>query len=90
VTRFDAPPEAIDAAIRLTRAASIDVGGVEYLVGRHDGRMYFYDVNATSNFVANAPTVLGFDPFVPFVDSIVAHAVRGRDAASAPLAAAAI
>ncbi|MBI2207262.1 MAG: ATP-grasp domain-containing protein [Candidatus Rokubacteria bacterium] len=70
VARTEPPAEAVAAAIRLTRAASIDVGGVEYLVGKHDGRMYFYDVNATSNFVANAPEVLGFDPFVPFVDFI--------------------
>jgi hypothetical protein len=85
ITRFEPPAEAIDAAIRLTRAASIDVGGVEYLVGRDDGRIYFYDVNATSNFVANAPEVLGFDPFVPFVDFIVANAQHGRRVApSAP------
>ncbi|MBI2215753.1 MAG: hypothetical protein HYU51_00500 [Candidatus Rokubacteria bacterium] len=30
---------------------------------------------ATSNFVANAPEVLGFDPFVPFVDFIVQRAM---------------
>lgn len=92
VSRFDAPPEAVEAAIRLTRAASIDVGGVEYLVGRHDGRIYFYDVNATSNFVANAPAMLGFDPFVPFVDSIVARALHARRAtpSSSPFAVAAI
>jgi biotin carboxylase len=84
VRRFDAPREAIDAAIRLTRVASIDVGGVEYLVGRDDGRIYFYDVNATSNFVANAPEVLGFDPFPAFVDYIVAHAAHGRLAGAAP------
>ena len=36
-----------------------------------DGEAYFYDVNATSNFVANAPEVLGFDPFVRFADYIV-------------------
>lgn len=86
VSRYDAPPEAIDAAIRLARAASIDVGGVEYLVGKDDGRLYFYDVNATSNFVANAPDVLGFDPFVPFVDLIEGRATgqaRARGAASA-------
>ena len=84
ITGYDAPAEAIEAAIRLTRAAAIDVGGVEYLVGKDDGRIYFYDVNATSNFVANAPAVLGFDPFVPFVDYIVAHARHGRRAPAAP------
>lgn len=71
VTRFDAPDEAIEIARRLTRAAAIDVGGVEYLVSEADGRTYFYDVNATSNFVANAPDVLGFDPFPRFADFIV-------------------
>jgi hypothetical protein len=76
VTRFDAPPDAVDTAVRLTREAGIDVGGVEYLVGARDGLAYFYDVNATSNFVADAPRVLGFDPFPAFVDLIVARATR--------------
>ena len=70
VTRFDAPREAIDTVLRLTRAASIDIGGVEYLVARRDGQIYYYDINATSNFVANAPEVLGFDPTARFVDYI--------------------
>jgi hypothetical protein len=70
VSGFDAPPEAIDTVLRLTRAASIDVGGVEYLVARRDGRIYYYDINATSNFVANAPEVLGFDPTARFADYI--------------------
>ena len=76
VTRVEPPAEAVDAAIRLARAASIDVGGIEYLVGKKDGQRYFYDVNATSNFVADAPTVLGFDPFPAFVDFIVKVAGR--------------
>jgi biotin carboxylase len=71
VTRYDAPEAVVDQARALARAASIDVGGIEYLVGRADGRVYFYDVNATSNFVAAAPAVLGFDPFPRFVDYIV-------------------
>ena len=65
VTRFDAPAEAIDTVIRLARAASIDVGGVEYLVSKADGRIYYYDVNATSNFVANAEAVVGLRPDRP-------------------------
>src|SRR6266542_2094957 len=71
VTRVEPPADAIDAALRLAAAASIDIGGIEYLVGRADGTRYFYDINATSNFVADAPSVLGFDPFPPFVDFIV-------------------
>ena len=71
VTRYDAPDDVVAQAIALTRAASIDVGGVEYLVSARDGLAYFYDVNATSNFVADAPRVLGFDPFPAFADYIV-------------------
>lgn len=75
VTRFEPPGGAIDTAVRLARAASIDVGGVEYLVGRADGLIYFYDINATSNFVANAPAVLGWDPTPRFADYIVQRAL---------------
>ena len=83
VSRFDPPQEAIETVIRLTRAASIDVGGVEYLVGKADGQLYYYDINATSNFVASAPEVLGFDPTARFADYIVRVAARaaGRLAA---------
>jgi glutathione synthase/RimK-type ligase-like ATP-grasp enzyme len=78
VTRYDAPREAVETAIRLAVAASTDVAGVEYLVSRVDGRIYFYDVNATSNFVANAPEVLGFDPTARFADYIEAVAAGQR------------
>ena len=77
VRGYDAPAEAIDTVIRLTRAASIDVGGVEYLVSKADGKIYYYDVNATSNFVANAPAVVGFEPTERFVDFIVEVAQHG-------------
>jgi biotin carboxylase len=77
VTRYDAPEAVVDQARALARAASIDVGGIEYLVGRADGRVYFYDVNATSNFVADAPAVLGFDPVPRFVYYIVRVATAG-------------
>jgi hypothetical protein len=70
IRRFDAPPEAIETVLRLTREASIDIGGVEYLVGRDNGQIYYYDINATSNFVANATDLLGFDPTAHFVDYI--------------------
>jgi biotin carboxylase len=82
VTRYDAPDDVAEQAIALTRAASIDVGGVEYLVSARDGLPYFYDVNATSNFVADAPRVLGFDPFPAFADYIV-RVARGATRAAA-------
>ena len=83
VRRIEAPAAAVAGAIALTRAASIDVGGVEYLVNRLDGRVYYYDVNATSNFVANAPAVVGFDPVSELADSIERVATgAGRRAAA--------
>jgi biotin carboxylase len=82
ITRHEPPREAVEQAIALTRAASIDVGGVEYLVGASDGRVYVYDVNATSNFVADAPRVLGFDPFPAFADVVVRAAGRAARVAA--------
>ena len=59
------PPRWIrDAVIRLCNAGGLDLGGVEYLESERDGRIYFYDINALSNFVTDAPTLVGFDPFV--------------------------
>jgi len=49
-------------------AAGIDVGGVEYMIDDRDGRAVFYDINALSNFVADAPRVIGFDPHIQLVD----------------------
>jgi hypothetical protein len=62
------PAEIIDEVERISRAARLDVGGIEYLVDDRDGEHYFYDINALSNFVADAPNVLGFDPFERLVD----------------------
>jgi len=63
------PPATIIRNVELImRTAGIDVGGVEYIVDDRDGRPYFYDINALSNFVADAPRVIGFDPFALLVD----------------------
>jgi biotin carboxylase len=62
------PPEAVADVERLMAAAGIEIGGVEYLIDARDGRRYYYDVNALSNFVADAPRVVGFDPFARLVD----------------------
>lgn len=63
------PPRAIIEQVeQISRAAQLDVGGIEFLVDDRDGAHYFYDVNALSNFVADAPNVIGFDPFVRLVD----------------------
>jgi hypothetical protein len=54
-------------------------------VDDRDGQSYFYDINALSNFVADAPRVIGFDPFARLVDYLVERA--GIDATSAVRAA---
>lgn len=74
IERFDPPHEAIDSAIEIVTAAGMDLGGVEYLIDARTGEPAFYDVNALSNFVANAPEVVGFDPFVDLVDLIAERA----------------
>jgi hypothetical protein len=76
IERFDPPKDVIEDAKRIVAAAGMELGGVEYLVNARDGRPYFYDVNALSNFVANAPAVIGFDPFVDLVDFLVRRAGR--------------
>ena len=35
---------------------SIDVGGIEYIIDDRDGRLYYYDINALSNFVPTPRT----------------------------------
>ncbi len=68
------PPAHIIAQVeQISRAANIDVGGIEYLIDDRDGQHYFYDINALSNFVADAPNVIGFDPFVKLVDYLEAR-----------------
>ena len=80
------PPDEIVAQVeQITASAGIEVGGVEYLIDARDGRLYFYDINANSNFVADAPRVVGFDPFTRLVDWLEEEAVRavrlGKEAA---------
>lgn len=78
------PPDAIiDAVERIAQAANIDIGGIEYLIDDRDGRPYFYDINALSNFVADAPNVVGFDPWVNFVDYIEARRAGSRELVAA-------
>jgi biotin carboxylase len=78
VERHEPGRPVVDAVLALAREARIDVGGVEYLSDRADGHLYFYDVNATSNFVADAPALLGFDPTARFADYILAVAAGAR------------
>jgi len=71
IEAFDAPADVVADAKRIASVAGMDVCGIEYVVDERDGLPYFYDLNALSNFVADAPNVIGFDPFVNLVDLIV-------------------
>ena len=66
--------EIIAQVEEIARATHLDVGGIEYLVDDRDGNHYFYDVNALSNFVADAENVIGFDPFARLADYLALRA----------------
>lgn len=68
VESYQPPLPVIDAVERIVQAAQIEVGGVEYIVDDRDSSIVYYDINALSNFVANAPQIVGFDPHVRLVD----------------------
>lgn len=76
VEGYEPPAEiARDVEVILT-TMGIQVGGVEYIVDDRDGQLYYYDVNALSNFVADAPRVIGFDPFVDLGDYLLQEAAH--------------
>jgi glutathione synthase/RimK-type ligase-like ATP-grasp enzyme len=78
VRAVEVPPSLAHRAVEIVAASGAEIGGVEYLVDDRDGEAYFYDVNALSNFVADAPRILGFDPHEDLADYIVARAVGQR------------
>ena len=71
VEGFTPPRDIVRQVEAIARRVKLDVGGIEYLVDDRDGRHYFYDINALSNFVADARNVVGFDPFERLVDYLV-------------------
>jgi glutathione synthase/RimK-type ligase-like ATP-grasp enzyme len=74
VEGFTPPREIIQQVERIAQRVRLDVGGIEYMIDQRDGKHYFYDINALSNFVADARNVIGFDPFERLVDYIAARA----------------
>jgi len=74
VEGYTPPPQVVAACEAIVRAAGIDVGGIEYLTDDRDGTVRYYDINALSNFVADAVNVVGFDPFARLVDYLQARA----------------
>ncbi|WP_371417076.1 RimK family alpha-L-glutamate ligase [Granulicella sp. S156] len=74
VEGYQPPAEAIADVERIMQHSGIDIGGVEYITDSRDGQRYYYDTNALSNFVADGPNVIGFDPFAKLVDWLEAEA----------------
>lgn len=82
VEGYEPPRPVIEAVERIMTEAGIEVGGIEYMIDARDGQLYYYDVNALSNFVADAPNVVGFDPFALLADWLerqAAAAVAGAE-----------
>lgn len=68
VEAFTPSPEIINNIERIMHETEIEVGGIEYIIDDRDGQLYYYDINAMSNFVADAVNVIGFDPHKKLVD----------------------
>lgn len=81
VEGYQPPTEVIADVERIMSHAGIELGGVEYITDDRDGQRLYYDINALSNFVADGPRVVGFDPFVKLVDWLEAEAARVNDRA---------
>jgi len=79
VEAYRPPAGVIRQVEKIARAAHLDVGGIEYLESARDGRLYFYDINALSNFVADPVRVVGFDPTARLVDALVSRAGLEED-----------
>lgn len=76
VEAYQPPKEVITAIEAIVQEAGIDVGGIEYMIDERDNKLVYYDVNALSNFVADAVNVIGFNPHEKLVDFLEAQAAH--------------
>jgi hypothetical protein len=74
VEGYEPPSEIARQVEHIAAACGIEIGGIEYAIDARDGRLYYYDINALSNFVADAPRVVGFDPFARLADFLESEA----------------
>jgi hypothetical protein len=81
VEGYTPPQHIIQQVEAISRRSGLDIGGIEYLIDDRDGKHYFYDINALSNFVADPVNVIGFDPWVRFVDYIESRIANGESRA---------
>jgi hypothetical protein len=78
VEGYTPPKRVIEDVERIMEVAGIEVGGVEYITDDRDGRLLYYDINALSNFVADAVRVVGFDPHALLADYLISEAQRAE------------
>lgn len=78
VEGYDPPRQVIEDVERVVELASVEVGGVEYVVDDRTGRQLYYDVNALSNFVAEPVRVIGFNPYARLADFLISEARRSQ------------
>ena len=83
VEGYEPPQEVIADVERIMRESGIELGGIEYITDDRDGQRLYYDINALSNFVADGPRVVGFDPFARLVDWLEAEAAAANEPALA-------
>jgi hypothetical protein len=76
VEPFTPPAEVIAAVEKIVTEAKIDVGGIEYMIDDRTGDVLYYDINALSNFIADAENVIGFDPFKNLVDFMASFTIE--------------
>ncbi|WP_158825951.1 ATP-grasp domain-containing protein [Mucilaginibacter lacusdianchii] len=76
VENYTPSAEVIKNIETIVQQSGIDVGGIEYIIDDRDGEIYYYDVNALSNFVADAVNVIGFNPHERLVDFLEQEAVK--------------
>jgi hypothetical protein len=70
IERYEPPADIRQQVLAIARASDFDLGGIEYIINQRDGKPYFYDVNALSNFVTDAERLLGFNPYARLVDLV--------------------
>lgn len=78
VESFTPSEEIIEQIEQIIQSTGIEVGGIEYIIDDRDNRLYYYDINALSNFVADAVNVIGFDPhqrLVDYIEAVVNHKI---------------
>ena len=74
VEGYEPPQQVVREVERIAAACGIEVGGIEYAIDERNGQLYYYDINALSNFVADASRVVGFDPFARLADFLESEA----------------